>query len=830
MKKPLNVKWALISIATFSLLQAPIPLSAAEGPTQAVQLDKKPIRSSSGRRGAGPTKKLEDDVIVSPLQACKGVVIASGKAYEQNKERWQQWEKDCNNGKSIQVTNIDSLTEAPMYMDFARSVTERTIQVLDNNRKFLACNQDCFSGKAQSCDVEEAGKKVTYVCEDQKKAVARQLQGLSLRARMELALSGGHLGYADSGATYIHNLAEDKRINSKLASTSFLHPNPFEGSALTERELTRIKRVLRQDKESVEAEWDSVKGKTRNDIQGSFLGNKSRQKMEEHQVKYARLVYEEVPILAVIDKPKSYEDDGRPNWNDDQLAAAFGKLVDNVDRAKARAQRALERGKLDFGFFERAGRGTAELVKAMDEENDLVYYMNFRGVVEDLLKKDPSKCGVATAMLERIGEKNLHNTLGITAAVAGTTMALGPLLGAAGYSGAAAFLSTAPGLLSSGMVFGGGLALNELRKSFSIEAESSTRSGLGGQEDIPLRKVEDIEESQSAFLTSAVFSIATPGAIGTAKGAITALDKYLVGKALRGDFAKVGVDKALSDRMVKLATSSDATTKTAAREEAKKFIELAKSKGLASEDPRLVDVAARMEKEGVSDPQLLDHLSRTASALEGQERDRMYKRVLSLWEKSLPSRANREEKKAALEAITALGRLGYKSEDEMVKLLKDLNWGPDSLKGVAAVVDQAADLFRQASKGVTDVAKLDALRSQAVRDAYALKVYGMTEAQIRAQLQGVNANASQIQAGIEAAGLPRGARQTAAVEGNAREARERLQRQLDDINASCACVAMCPRTKGGKVSAISTDGLFAENGTGVYLACTTSNKDQLAQF
>lgn len=811
-------------------------------------------RGSSG--AAGRAVKIEDDVVQSPFKACQGVVIVDRDKYKRNESKWKEWEANCNGKRSVQLTGledkrnavaqlVDPLQESVQYLDFTKSVVEQSLAGLAKSRAYAECSKRCFSDPKASCETEEKQVKKVIACSTRIQEVRDGLNTYSVRARVELALATDNLKARNINASNIMSTPTEDLLNHDMRGFTLTGvANPFQGVKLLDREKKRASEIWEKEKKAVIDEFDRKHPKS--SMRNAAISNLLADKLAEHQMKYARIVYEEVPIFGVIEKPSKYDDTGRPQWTDEQIAQAFGKLIENADKVRPEMQADMGRGKLEFDRYnlEAVQKWFANSLPGSFAERDLLSYMALTGQVNEVLKKDPSKCGIATTLINRIGTKDLQN-MGMS------FVATGGVMGVVGKGGAAAATASQAGrtIAATMKVFGTGLVMSSpymfeaFKKPEDIYEQMATRSGVGGdQEGTALRTVEDLEQAQSGRTMSGVFAIATPGIGALAKAGSSSISNIFANAALRGELKNAGVEADTARKMVSLANSArvDASTRLAAKSEIDQFLTQTrqvaeKQLGDAAQDPGLNRVADAMVKQGVGTPEQLRHFAQTAEVLglkTAAEKDAYYNRVFNLWENSMKGRpkATPAEKAAVLDSIAALTRLGYANETEILKILKDPKWGGQSLEGVAAVVNQASDSFVKAVKDgkVSDLKKVAEMREAAFRDAYAQKAFGRTEAQLRADVDTAQADIDRLtrQMGVTA-DKEKAKGELAAAQAK----RDQAKRDLDEVGPACQCVAMCAR--GGKARAsIGTPGepLATATTGGVYLACTTDNRDLLSQF
>lgn len=675
---------------TLAVFLAGIPQGALAGRSPAVA---KPVN-------------LRDDVVESPYEACKGVVIVSKSGYEKHKKEWQQWEQNC--GQKVQLsvdagfTNVDPLDgakDSAQYLNFAGDVAEQALANLAKSRKFAECSERCFKG-ADSCSASMSDDGKAVSCSDRKKQILEGLKGQSRKARAELALSESASSLISVSASNIQSLRPEQMINKDLRDFEMGIPNAVGRNELTSRELAAARATIEKERKQVEnAAAELVKkGKLSKQNVGTYIATERANKRDEHRVNYLRVVYQEAPILGVIDRPSKFES-GEPVWDDKVLATAFGQLVENADKTKEKISADIKRGSLEFTRVngEAFARWFYSSLPMTTEQNDLLYYMGLTHQVEEVLAKDKGRCGVATAMAQRLGARGWQNMGAVLLATGGVMVGVGKKA-ALGAADTASAISGAKAVALTGMAMTGPFLIESYKHYETTKEEAATKSGLGGEkEGTALHTAEDIAAAKTGLELNALFGVATPGLGAATVAGVNSAKRFLAGAATRGALKEQGVSDDLAKQVAKLASSKDAKVKAAAQKQIDEF--LAKSKaaeqkllGEQAGNPdfdKLVDgmtakgvVSSAKKDDAAKSVNLIEDLAKSANALANREERRAYlSRATELLGKYSPAKtATPAQKQEAMRAIAEYSHLGVKDEKHVAKVLSE--WPEDSLKGL----------------------------------------------------------------------------------------------------------------------------------------------------
>jgi hypothetical protein len=494
-------------------------------------------------------------VVESPYEACREVVIAEKETYEKNASLWKAWEAKCNKKAQLAedagLTRVGSLSSTSEYLDLAYSVVQKVVDNLEKSQKYAQCSKLCFSG-ATKCDPSLSENKQEVICSKRKEEITSRLKQKSREARLNLALSREdsslrRINIYNADDFKLNN--EDARVNKKLQSFETAMPNPVGGAPLDSKELDYAKRNIRSERLKAEAEFKdleaSSKRKLRRETFLKLYMDKIDKRKEEKRQKYLQIIYEESPILAVIEKASKFDGD-TPVWSDAQMAQAFGKLNDNAEKTKLAAIDSLKSGKLEFSRLtgEAMSKWLMQLAPGTKDKNDLLYYIGMKNQVEQVLKEKPHLCAAATSMSNRLNSKELQNT-GIIFA---SSFLAGPVAKSASNTitsifrfGRALTAAEANGL--TGLALGSTFLGDSFRAYNTSVAEAT--SGV--------RPVEAIENARTGVVFNLVFApIMAPAGWHLGKTLYSSLGKKMAKDSpeLATLMKNAGTNQALQDQVV----------------------------------------------------------------------------------------------------------------------------------------------------------------------------------------------------------------------------------------------------------------------------------------
>lgn len=402
--------------------------------------------------------------------------------------------------EDIGVTSADPLKEGIQYLEFSQRVAAKVLENLEKSRIYADCSANCFAG-AKTCSEE----RKTIQCDQRKKEIQQSMKVYSRKIRLELALSQDAPGMMNVNVSNVLNIDKNKLINSDLRDFEMAMPNPLGRVSLSDREKNEALRRVTYERKQLEQEFTDKKFKNYSD----WMSVKMMQRFDNHKMNYRSLVYEEAPIFGVIESPKSYINEDEPVWDDAQMAGAFKKLVDNSKVAQKKVKTSLEKAKLEFTRYngEAISKWMTSILSPENEQNDLLFYMGMKNQVEEVLKEDPSSCGIATSMEARFRSKETQN-FGI--AFTATMFSSGLLKGISNVSSnvfrIGRALTGAEAVALTGMSLGATNLADSFSKYKSVELESGTKSGLNNlEEGKAIRSAESVESAREGVVMALAF-------------------------------------------------------------------------------------------------------------------------------------------------------------------------------------------------------------------------------------------------------------------------------------------------------------------------------------
>lgn len=447
---------------------------------------------------------------------------------------------------------MNPLKEGVQYLEFSQRVAKKVVENLEKSRKYSDCSASCFAG-AKTCAASLSDDNKIVQCSERKKEIQDVMKVDSRKIRMELALSNDAPGIVNVNVMNVLSVDKSKMINSNLRDFEIGTPNPVGRTDLTARELKEAQRRVDRDRKKLEDEYKEKGYKNYND----WMSMKLMQKFDEHRARYRSLIYEEAPIFGVIDKPAKFEDGSEPVWDDSQIAKAFEKLSKNSKETQERVKWSLDKSKVEFSRAngEALARWMVSLAPGTKDQNDLLFYIGMKNQVEDVLKSDPSSCGIATAMEARIHSKEMQNA-GIS--FAATFAASGLLEGASVFTGnvfqIGRALSGAEASALTGLSMGAVSIGDSFRRYNNAKTEAASFSGVGGdKEGKALIKAEDVTNNRDAVKMSLMFAPAnTAGSWAVGKTLYNSLSNQMAKDLpeVSSLIKKANLDNATRDKIV----------------------------------------------------------------------------------------------------------------------------------------------------------------------------------------------------------------------------------------------------------------------------------------
>lgn len=439
-------------------------------------------------------------IIETPYSACKDELIVSKEKYQENEQKWKEWESKCH--RNIQVaeeagiTRLGSLNEGVQYLNFTTKIAKNVMSNLDKSLKYAQCSQACFKG-ATNCNAELTDNNKSVSCADRRAEILHGLKIVSQKLRKELALANVAPNFVQKNIINFLFQEDDKHFNKNLLDIDLTTPNPVGHSEMQADELQEARNFVKNERAKVEEDYKKMLTQDKvNDtpkLHQSWVGKKWMDQIDkrkvEHQERYRQLVYEESPLLSVIEKATKFENGANPVWTDKQLADAFFKLSTYAESTKKSVQESIDSKKLEF----RRDNGDAliawikQLKPGLNDHNDLLHFMGMTNQVEEVLKNDKSLCAVATTLSGRLQSKDIQNNAVVFAAsfVAGAPTKILSRGGAALFKIGRALTGSEAASLS-GLAIGGTYLADSFRQYNSTVSEAT--NGLKNAKDIDSAK------------------------------------------------------------------------------------------------------------------------------------------------------------------------------------------------------------------------------------------------------------------------------------------------------------------------------------------------------
>jgi hypothetical protein len=451
--------------------------------------------------------------MVSPYEACENYLIVDSAAYKKHQAAWDEFSRECYQEilptQNTTAADLFTILKHSKYNDFARKVTLEVKRNLDRQSAYYKCTASCFEG-ASSCQEN----KTKIICNERRKEVREKLKVDARKARIQLALTRSSSDLFSVTPRNVLTLSLNQRINKDLKEFEF-GPMAVGFSSLTPRELTEAKRRLKADQDKVEEEA-AQRGLSK---KSDYVALKLVEKMEEHQDEYRDFVYSKSPMLSVLERPFEVVD-GDPHWKDDVIAKASKELIHHANKTQEIVDLSLKDNILEHSREngDDLRKGIISRLPLTTPRKELLFYVGMKSAVEEVLKKDPSLCGLATTMYKRLKAKEDQ----ISYATTGATFApLGIGYGAKLVKGLSTVAGAVTGISTSSLV-GLGLAAG-----FPIESRLKYDSTIR-EAALGLRTGEDVDQARSKMKMAVGLAYVSGGTLlAKEASAITGLGKGL---------------------------------------------------------------------------------------------------------------------------------------------------------------------------------------------------------------------------------------------------------------------------------------------------------------
>lgn len=656
------------------------------------------------------------------FKACEEVGMVSAGSYKKNKQFWDQAMSQCEGVRDMVQVLPDTgffntiIGKLGTDADEARSVEFLQIvgrQALANAEFNLKATQ-----KLIECSKAPGAKDCAEMLGDLRKRIAKH----RVDARKYLALS-----------SYTHDFApqmerEGNELNTRLLQVpGTVAPKQ---PTLTGAESAEAMKSFREDQALIDDEY--VKSmqqrmKTRDELRARgipesqistmfrsldgwngtinprnveyqrHLVSRRQGKQNEYRLKYMETVAK-VPLLAFL----SVE-----NPSDQELSKALEDFKKNGEAEVAFIKKTLaESGDRtvtnEFGMEEQYVPSKNSTMK------DLIPFMKYGGVVNEIVVQNPSLCRAATGLANHIANTDVRNNVAFAVTMiggAGTAMVKAPRLLAgtvfAGLSpGAVGVMVAAP----MGAIYSGTEQLAASRaERRAYTAPEMERFGR------PLGTIEEAQEARSA----ATISLALMPLDWTGGGAVlmktggAALVGGAAGKALqmgarqnlRKSLVRKGMTKAEIDEFFKRLDSRDAEVASRAASA------LMKEFDLGPDELNLMRTAAKRGFLGKGGDQLryVDLLMKDLPA-DVAERKLISRRALEIVEQINPALLNEGNREGVARAVVAAASFGHRDPKHIARIVTEWDRGHE---GLARTFQDAKKLLKSRNLASASASDMD---------------------------------------------------------------------------------------------------------------------------
>jgi hypothetical protein len=152
----------------------------------------------------------------------------------------------------------------------------------------------------------------------------------SKKARIALALSSDAPGIVNYNIANVYSADAEKLINTNLRDFEIGLPNPVGRINLTDSEFQEALQTRKSERLTLENEAKRKKI----EVKEKWMSIKLMEKFEYHQANYRKIIFEDAPLLAVIERPESYDQNNNPLWSQQQFLKAFDTIDDHIKKIK----------------------------------------------------------------------------------------------------------------------------------------------------------------------------------------------------------------------------------------------------------------------------------------------------------------------------------------------------------------------------------------------------------------------------------------------------------------------------------------------------------------
>ncbi len=654
-------------------------------------------------------KVKEIDFSGLQFKECKAIGVLDHDAYVKDRDFWDQAINQC--GIQVQVApetswfssflgKMASPVDEKTSADFLKKVGERAkqyaVQNNNNTEYLLACaSNDKAWFEAVS---KKLGKKITLAnCKNDLEKLKQKIQSRRKEQRVLISLSNyGNLIPAESVEAQLININVNLDQRLGVISPKMSPLFAAEEKEATDRFVADTKKIDGEFNQilidqGVQAKRMRAEGMPESQIRQTFpalfeknpkmtrfylrFRGQEREKLHtEYRDKYVKLV-SDVPVMMYLSKNSP---------SDQDLVPALKKVLENGRE---------QVGKIDHSltYFNKEGK------KA--NFSTLTELMKYGPVVRSLLKEDAKSCGVATAVMNQLAQKDISRNGAMIVGTLGfvpLSIAKGPaLLGISASAlnsallGVAAVTPLAVETTASDI-----LKANDLESR--VLSVADTTEGSGGH---ALGDVKELTEGRDSVVTSLALFPTNYIGLGVVKGAgilaggaaagltVKTAERFLERSAARNAIVKglraKGMEEKAVETVMQDLKSGDAARASKAGATIVKNLEI---------DPKEIDmvrVAANHNLLSADKDDPLKYINLMMKDLPENVKERkLATRVaLDILEKTNGAKINEANRKDIAKAVVAAANLGHPNPEHVGRLA--IEWaarGDGSLKNWSEVM------------------------------------------------------------------------------------------------------------------------------------------------
>lgn len=286
----------------------------------------------------------------------------------------------------IGLTEARDIARAIQFLQASAALYKRNLQTnISYYQQILGCYQSASPKCNEALSVFKKGLKESY----------RKL-------RQELALAR-RPPFASESVT-AHPKAH---INVAMGSVDDL-PNPVGTDRLNATELQQAKATFKIEHDKIKSDYDrkikelssSAHRHLPDTVRHSELVSLYRQMERRHAAAYLSELTDH-PHLMYLDAALS----GRDDWTDEQVKAGIEKLIAAAKNEIGRTDAAVATGRIEFDRY----NGESTIKGYFQNKAELLDYVRYPDLVNEVLSHDKSLCGIAVTLARRANSKDNQN-------------------------------------------------------------------------------------------------------------------------------------------------------------------------------------------------------------------------------------------------------------------------------------------------------------------------------------------------------------------------------------------------------------------------------------